>query len=409
MYIRSGALGSICDPKILFLIAMAWIARGQDENGYVQDIPDGRTLSVPAIATHRGELWCLWNSPSGDLYYAIGDNNVFGSRVPFTERGIPAMAELTGMLHAIVVRDSGDMAHYVFEDLEQTWIYLTVLDRPAGFFSGSTTAFKAFQNKLVLVFIHDLTMYYSLWALDPRDKDPSWNPPQGVSGISKVRGIPALFTLDGRLHVVCSSDDENREILGFVYDSVADVWNSCGDVSEGKAAVGVSATSYGDSAFLAFQENGPEDDSHQIFISEYKDGQWRAQESVASQTSADPPQLAVLNGRINCIFNANDDGKSLRWFSRPLLDFSLSSWMENIPDETLLSNITCPGTHDTCARSNIPFVRTQYLSVTKQLEAGLRFFDLRCRAHADGLYMYHGGVPINLPMYLKLDQVMNEV
>jgi 1-phosphatidylinositol phosphodiesterase len=388
---------------------MVWIARGQGGNSYVQNALNGRTQSVPAIATHRGELWCLWSDPAGDLYYAVGDNNIFGARVAFPGRGIPVMAELAGMLHAIIVRDAGDMAHFIFEDSKQTWIYLNILDRPAGFFSKSTPAFVAFHNKLVLVFVHESTLLYSCWTLDPRSDTASWNPPQEVSGISKVRGVPALFVLDGILHVICSADDQNREILGFAYASVEDIWNSSGDVSEGKSAVGVSATSFGDSAFLAFQENGPENDSHQIFISEYRDGQWRAQESVAGQISANPPQLAVLNGRLNCIFNANDDEKSLRWYSRPLLDYSLSSWMENISDDTLLSNITCPGTHDSCARSSIPFVRTQYLSITKQLEAGLRFFDLRCRAHSDGLYMYHGGVPINLPIYLKLDEIMNEV
>jgi 1-phosphatidylinositol phosphodiesterase len=186
--------------------------------------------------------------------------------------------------------------------------------------------------------------------------------------------------------------DESRDILGFAYASLEDVWNSCDDVSEGKAASGVSATSYGDSAFLAFQENGPNDTSHVIYISEYKDGKWLPQEAVAGQASADPPQLSILNGRINCIFNSNDETKDLKWYSRSLLDFSLSTWMSGIPDETLLSNITLPGTHDSCAESNIPFVRTQYLSITKQLEAGLRFLDLRVRVHSDGqLYMYHGG------------------
>jgi 1-phosphatidylinositol phosphodiesterase len=84
--------------------------------------------------------------------------------------------------------------------------------------------------------------------------------------------------------------------------------------------------------------------------------------------------------------------------------------MGGLANETPLSALTIPGTHDSCAKSSIPFVRTQYLSITKQMEAGLRFLDLRCRVDSEGqLYMYHGGIPINLPMYLKLDTVMNEV
>ncbi|KAF8863867.1 phosphatidylinositol-specific phospholipase [Acephala macrosclerotiorum] len=388
---------------------MSWIPRGLD-GGFVQDGSDGQTPSVPALATHHGELWCLWSDPSGDLWYAIGDNNTFQPRLKFPDQGIPVMAELSGQLHAIIVRDNGEMAHYVFSDADQLWTTPAILDPRAGFISHSTPAFVAFHNKLFLVFLQDSNLYYSIWAVNPQDKTTTWSPIQEVSGIKQVTGIPALFVLNSTLHVFCGSNDGSREILGFAYDVPSNIWNSTSDISEGRAASGVSATSYGDSAFLAFQENGPTDESHTIFISEYKDGNWKPHEAVAGQTSFSPPQLSILNGRINCIFNANDESMDLRWYSRPLLDFSLSSWMGSIPDDTLLSDITVPGTHDTCARSNVPFVRTQYLNVTKQMEAGLRFLDLRCRVHADGqLYMYHGGMPINFPTYLKFDDVMQEV
>ena len=389
---------------------MSWIRRGVERNGYMQGGQHGQTSSVPALATHRGELWCLWSDPSGSLYYAIGNNDTFQSRIHFPDQGVPVMAELLGFLHAIVVRDSGEVAHYIFDDVNQTWPEPTLLNTASGFSTTTTPALVAFHNRLFLVFIQESKLYFSIWTWNPRDDSTIWSLPQEVSGIKKVRGIPAMFVLRGTLHVLCSENDENREILGFAFDPNEDVWNSCDDVSEGKAATGVSATSYGDSAFLAFQENGPDDTSHCIFVSEYRDGKWEPKEAVSGQTSADPPQLAVLNGRINCIFNANDDSRDLKWYSRSLLSYSLSSWMGDISDDTILSNITVPGTHDSCAESNIPFVRTQYLSITKQMEAGLRFLDLRCRVHSDGqLYMYHGGIPINMPMYLKLDKVMNEV
>ena len=362
---------------------MSWTRQGL-ENGYVQDSPNGQTPSVPALATHRGELWCLWRDPSGFLYYATGNNTAFQTRVQFPDQGVPVMAELLGFLHAIIVRDSGEVAHYIFDDVNQIWPKPTLLNTAAGLSTTTTPAFVAFHNRLFLVFIQNATLYFSIWTWNPRNDDAVWSLPQEVSGISQVRGIPAMFILGGELHVLCSADDENREILSFVFAPESDLWNLRSDISEGKAASGVSATSYGVSAFLAFQENGPDDTSHAIYVSEYKDGKWEPQEAVAGQASADPPQLTVLNGRINCIFNANNDRKDLQWYSRPLLSFSLSSWMSEIPDNTPLSNITVPGTHDSCACSNIPFVRTQYLSISKQMEAGLRFLDLRCRVHSDG-------------------------
>lgn len=389
---------------------MSWIARGLNDDGFVQATPNGQSPSVPALATHHGELWCLWSDLSGNLYYARGDNNIFQPRQTFPDRGIPVMAELTGQLHAIIVRDDGEMAHYLYSDVDEIWTTPAILDPRAGFVAHSTPAFMAFHNKLFLVFVQNNNLYYSIWAVNPQDDTTTWTPVQEVSGIKTVTGIPALFVLNNTLHVLCGANDNSGEIYSFAYDVPTNIWNSNSDVSEGRAAIGVSATSYGDSAFLAFQENGPEDSSHTIFVSEYRDGQWAPHEAVAGQTSTSPPQLAVLNGRINCIFNANDEGMELRWYSRPLLDFELGTWMGGIPDEVLLSDITLPGTHDTCARSNVPFVRTQYLSVAKQMEAGLRFLDLRCRVHDDGqLYMYHGGIPINFPTYLKFDDVMQEV
>jgi 1-phosphatidylinositol phosphodiesterase len=388
---------------------MAWIARGPDSNGYVQRTPNWRASTVPAIATHRGSLWCLW-SDSGTLFYAIGNNSLFQPRLQFPDQGIPVMAELLGILHAIIVRSSEKVVHYIFDDENGNWVPQAPLDTESGFETAGTPALKSFHNKLFLVFIEKQNLHYSTWTWNPRSDTAVWSLPQEVSGISQVGGIPAMFVLQGALHVLCSSKDASREILGFAYDPADDVWNSCDDVSEGKAAVGVSAASYGDSAFLAFMENGPDDTSHVIYMSEFKDGQWRPQEAIGGQASSDPPQLAVLNGRINCIFNTNDENKDLKWYSRSLLDYSLSSWMKDIPDDTLMSNITIPGTHDSCAESNIPFVRTQYLSITKQMEAGLRFLDLRLRVHDDGdLYCYHGGIAINLPFYLKFDKVMSDV
>ena len=389
---------------------MSWIPRGEDSDGFVQANADGQTISVPAVTTHRGELWCLWTDPSGALYYAIGNNSTFAPRMQFPDEGIPVMTSLFGDLHAIIVRNTGELAHYIFDDANQIWLAPTLLDTAAGFFTSSTPSLVTFHNKLFLVFIQNSSLFYSIWALNPRDDTAVWTMPQELSGINQVGGIPAMFVLRGTLHVLCSSEEGDRDILGFAYSVPDDVWNSCDDVSEGKSAAGVSATSYGDSAFLAFQENGPDDTSRLIYVAEYKDGKWLPQEAVSGQASADPPQLAILNGRINCIFNAKDGTKELKWYSKSLLDYSLTSWMKDIPDGTLLSNMTIPGTHDSCAESNIPFVRTQYLSIAKQMEAGIRFLDLRCRVHSDGqLYMYHGGIPINLPMYLKLNKVMNEI
>jgi hypothetical protein len=66
--------------------------------------------------------------------------------------------------------------------------------------------------------------------------------------------------------------------------------------------------------------------------------------------------------------------------------------MKNIPDETKLSKMTIPGTHDSCSLFGICCARTQTWSLVEQMRAGLRYFDIRLRRINDTLRAYHGFV-----------------
>jgi len=56
-----------------------------------------------------------------------------------------------------------------------------------------------------------------------------------------------------------------------------------------------------------------------------------------------------------------------------------ASWMESLDDETLISEVVLPGTHDSCsAYVSLPFFsRCQALKIDEQLESGFRFLDIR--------------------------------
>src|SRR3569833_961815 len=153
------------------------------------------------------------------------------------------------------------------------------------------------------------------------------------------RGIPALFVLDGALHVLCAADTIEREILGFRFDYIASAWTACDVVSEGRAASGVSATSYGDSAYLGFIGGGGDDDPNAVFVASYVGGVWSAHAAVAGARAADPLQIFFLIGRIDCVFSDGySSSRDLRWYSRPKLAYSLSSWMGWLPDEAAVSD-----------------------------------------------------------------------
>ena len=71
-----------------------------------------------------------------------------------------------------------------------------------------------------------------------------------------------------------------------------------------------------------------------------------------------------------------------------------SDWMADLDDTLPLSALTIPGTHDSGALYSIADVagKCQSLSVSEQLRAGVRFFDIRLQLRGDKLAVVHSFV-----------------
>ncbi|KAJ8273609.1 hypothetical protein GJAV_G00103560 [Gymnothorax javanicus] len=72
-------------------------------------------------------------------------------------------------------------------------------------------------------------------------------------------------------------------------------------------------------------------------------------------------------------------------------EFLNASWMASIPDGRPLSEVTLPGTHNTMAFYGGALVECQSWSLDLQLQAGVRFLDIRVR-HVNGTLTIHHGV-----------------
>ena len=67
------------------------------------------------------------------------------------------------------------------------------------------------------------------------------------------------------------------------------------------------------------------------------------------------------------------------------------SWMQYLPDDLLITNISIPGTHNSCTyRTSYSMSKCQTYSLKEQLHQGVRYLDLRCIYKKNGLQMYHG-------------------
>ncbi|WP_327705982.1 phosphatidylinositol-specific phospholipase C [Streptomyces decoyicus] len=69
---------------------------------------------------------------------------------------------------------------------------------------------------------------------------------------------------------------------------------------------------------------------------------------------------------------------------------SVQDWMSGLGDATPVQRLTIPGTHDSGARKGGPWVACQNTSVEAQLDSGVRFLDVRCRAIDNVFAIHHG-------------------
>lgn len=72
---------------------------------------------------------------------------------------------------------------------------------------------------------------------------------------------------------------------------------------------------------------------------------------------------------------------------------SLNAWMREVPDDTRVTTLSIPGTHDSCSVDGpLGFAKTQNLDLAEQLAAGIRFLDIRLAHYQDNLFAHHNAV-----------------
>ncbi|WP_445721928.1 phosphatidylinositol-specific phospholipase C domain-containing protein [Flavobacterium sp.] len=81
-----------------------------------------------------------------------------------------------------------------------------------------------------------------------------------------------------------------------------------------------------------------------------------------------------------------------------------NNWMGSVNGSTKVSDLDIPGTHDSATYTkSLPYVQTQRLSINEQLNAGVRFLDIRCRYFNGDFSIHHGPIYLNLNFQQVLD------
>ncbi|MET8181725.1 phosphatidylinositol-specific phospholipase C [Streptomyces sp. NPDC005336] len=84
---------------------------------------------------------------------------------------------------------------------------------------------------------------------------------------------------------------------------------------------------------------------------------------------------------------------------RPL---TAQDWLSAIADATPVQRLTLPGTHDSGARYGGPWTECQNTTIADQLNSGIRFLDIRCRAFDNAFPIHHGA----FYQHLNFDDVL---
>ncbi|WP_395689917.1 phosphatidylinositol-specific phospholipase C domain-containing protein [Caenimonas koreensis] len=86
-----------------------------------------------------------------------------------------------------------------------------------------------------------------------------------------------------------------------------------------------------------------------------------------------------------------------------------AKWMSLVSNSVLLSDMSIPGTHDagtwTVSDAN-PIAKTQTMSIERQLQAGVRAFDIRCRYQNNACALRHGGDTVGVDLGQDLADVL---
>ena len=83
--------------------------------------------------------------------------------------------------------------------------------------------------------------------------------------------------------------------------------------------------------------------------------------------------------------------------------------MSLVPDTSLISAFSVPGTHDSTAISSTSTVGCQMMDITTQLNSGIRFINMWCGLVKNVLFMFHNFYPINPPDFLPFASVVSSI
>jgi 1-phosphatidylinositol phosphodiesterase len=144
------------------------------------------------------------------------------------------------------------------------------------------------------------------------------------------------------------------------------------------------------------------------------DGSWNGEVPKGGALNGDPIAAAIPGSNILQLFyRGGDNGLWTRWQNAdgswskevgmgrvlsadPIVAASPPPWMSRMADSSQLSQLTLPGTHESCTAFLTPIASCQAWSLQEQLNHGIRYVDIRCRHYQDTFHINHDVIDTGL-------------
>ena len=138
------------------------------------------------------------------------------------------------------------------------------------------------------------------------------------------------------------------------------------------------------------------------------DGSWSGEQGKGGVLNGDPIAAAIPGSNILQLFYRGSDNRLIsRWRNAdgswsseqgmgrvlnadPIVAASPPPWMSRMADSVKLSQLTLPGTHDSCTANITAIASCQAWSLQDQLNHGIRYIDIRCRQIGSTFAIHHG-------------------
>lgn len=335
--------------------------------------------------------------------------------------GAPAIADLNGTLHVVYLERNEDptswssssncrdvLVHMQYDDRCQTWGNRASL----GVNTGLSISLKGYAGQLFCAYTdsHD-RLCYSTWS-----EITGWCQSKPIGNIRCTKRSFAFYNLGDSLHLLYASRTVgkwNIQDLKFEEDACCWCRSRSPPMLERPFFSGLDVTSFEGQAYIVYRDNA----RRPISMSTNYGGRWAAVEEVHSTASWELPAIAIVGGLLICTWVGGPDRqRELLWSQRQIIpSISMDKWMSQIDSDVYLSELSIPGSHESCATIAVPWVQCQHLSIEDQLNSGIRYFDFRCGVSFGRILLFHGSSPLGFElsnvlagMYRWLDRSPHE-